>query len=257
MAQKIAILNRKGGVGKTTTAINLAAGLARQGKRVLLIDLDDQCNSTAALGYDFSQGSTIYEALIDRDLANASLQIYPYTDNFDFVAASQDLEGIETAMHDHFGADQKLKLLVMGVEFDYDAIIYDCPPNAGLMSRSSLIAADYVLIPHDCGQFSECGIPKAVSLCREAMMLNRDLKVLGFLRTKYKNTTLCHEAKDTLNESYPEYRVLNTTIKECAALGKTFKDHQTIFSYKGAGDPSQGRVDYTALAKEVIEICEF
>lgn len=251
MATKIAIINRKGGVGKTTTAINLTAALARNKKRCLIIDLDDQCNTTSALGFDYN-GKTVFDALTDTDLDNAKLTIYNYDKNIDYVAASQDLENIEKEMSTHFSADQKLRLLMYDVETDYDFVIYDCPPSAGLMSRSALLAADYVLVPHDCGQFSECGIPKAVSLIKQARMINRDLKMLGFLLTKFQNTTLCREARETLNEAYPEYRVLKTTISNCAALGKTFADHKTIFTWKGNGDPSQGKIDHKALAEEII-----
>lgn len=251
--EKISIINRKGGVGKSTTAINLCAALALCGKKSLLIDLDDQANSTLALGYTSEMGITLYDSLTDKAM-DTELQVYNFAKNFDFVASSRLLEIVENVMRDRVGAEQVLKFLVSGVEDDYDYIVFDCPPSAGLMTRSALLSSTGVIIPHDCGQFSECGIPKTTELCEEAKKFNRGLKILGFLRTKFKNTTLCKNTKETLENHYPDIPVLRTTIKECVALGKTFEEHKTIFSWTGAGT-AQGRVDYRSLADEIIELC--
>lgn len=253
MANKISLFNLKGGVGKSTTAINLCAALALRGKKCLLIDLDGQRNATLALGFSVNMGITIYDALVDPDL-NTELKTYNYAENFDYVPSSTDLEGIEKAMAGRFGVDRILKMLVLGVEADYDYIIYDCKTANNLLSMNALIASDAVLVPHDCGLWSEAGIPFLVKLVKQAKVFNPDLRIMGFLLTKYQNTTLCRDAPVHLNEAYPEIPVLKTTIKYCTALGKGLDEHQTIFTYKGSAKAvAQGRVDYKYLASEVME----
>lgn len=248
MAKKIAILNFKGGVGKTTTAINLCDALARTKKRTLLVDLDSQRNSTVHLNYEVGDGDTIYDALMDRSL-NTELPIYEYKNNFDFVPSSISLREASELLVARMKKEEILKFLVSGVELDYDYIFYDCPPSDGILNINALSAADGVIIPLNGNDYSLQGITALVERINEVKkLLNPDLQIMGFLFTDYDSRLKIHRSsRDEVRTAFPGM-VYNTIIHRCVRFTETPSEHLTIFDY---APQSTGASDYAQLAKEL------
>lgn len=250
MAQKIAILNFKGGVGKTTTAINLSAALALSKKHVLLIDLDGQCNTSLALDYNVGDGNNIYDALMD-ETEETVLPVYEFDKNFDFVPASIQLGNIAEKISNRFRKEEILSRLIKRIESNYDFIIIDCPPSEGILNFNAMAASDHVIIPVDGELFSLQGITNITTrIQRVKEMMNPNLEILGFLFTQYRaNLTMTKQILSTLKDSYPG-KVLNSRIRQNSALVKTPAVHQTIFQYD---IKSNGAEDYKSLCKEILK----
>lgn len=253
MAKKIAILNFKGGVGKTTTAINLCAGLAKLKKNTLLIDLDAQRNATLHLGYEIGNGETIYDALMDRTM-NTELPIYEYDGhkNFDFVPSSIMLREASELLVARMKKEEILKFLVSGVESEYDYIFYDCPPSDGVLNINALCASDGVIIPLNGNDYSLQGITALVERINEVKrLMNPNLEILGFLFTDFDSRLNIHKtSRNEMRDAFPG-KVFNALIHRCVRFSETPSLHQTIFDY---APTSTGADDYLQLAKEVIKI---
>lgn len=251
MTNKIAILNFKGGVGKTTTAINLSAALARKKKNVLLVDLDSQCSSTFVLGYKIGDGKTVYDALMDENM-ETSLPVYSYQDCFDFVPASIMLRDASALLTPRLRKEEILKVLLTEVEGDYDYIILDCPPGDGLINMNAMCAVSDLIVPTDGDELTAQGINALLARVNQVKkQVNPSLNVLGFIFTKFEGNTRLH--RDNLKEMREEFpdQIFNSIIHKNIKLKESPREHLTIFDY---APQSVGAEDYMHMAEELDEI---
>ncbi|MBQ0023990.1 MAG: ParA family protein [Prevotellaceae bacterium] len=251
MAKKIAILNFKGGVGKTTTAINLGAALAKSKKKVLLIDLDGQCNTSMTLNYNVGDGETIYDALADKD-ENTEIPVYEYQKNMDFVPASIQLGEIEVEIANRERKEEILKRLVAPIEQAYDFIIIDCPPSEGILNKNAMALVEEVIIPVNGEPYALQGIANMQKrIERIKKIINPNLNIMGYLFTQYDMRLGIH--KQLLRDMKDAFagQIFNTKIKTCTKLKEAPTERQTIFDY---APTCTGAEDYLQFAKEVLSI---
>lgn len=245
--QIIAIANQKGGVGKTTTSINLSAGLAMEGKKVLLVDFDPQANASSGLGINPEEYASSYEALIGGRPMNELIEPTSI-ENLDIIPAEMDLAGVEIELA---GSDRQLTALKSALEpikmnSDYDYCIIDTPPSLGILMTSALVAADEVLIPLQCEWFGLEGLAKIIKIIQEVSNTgsNPNLKVEGILMTMYDGRTnlsrgVIEEVKNYFpNEIYTSVIPRSIRLSEAPSYGKTIFDHDKhgigSISYKKA-----------------------
>jgi len=250
MSQVIAVANQKGGVGKTTTAINLSAYLAQQGQETLLIDMDPQGNSTAGVGVDKNDlKSTIYNVLIEETLIEDAI-VPSDVDWLDVVPANIHLIGAEIELVNVLARETRLRKALEKLNSVYKYIIIDCPPSLGLLTVNSLTAADSVIIPMQCEYYALEGLGQllnTIELIRKN--LNPDLKVEGVLLTMYDSrVNLSGPVVDEVRK-YLKSKVYTTVIPRTVRLSEAPSHGKPILLY----DPhSKGAVAYAELAKEVI-----
>lgn len=246
----IAVVNQKGGVGKSTTAVNLAATLGDEGRRVLLIDLDPQGNATSGYGLDKNQRKEcIYNALLG-DVPLEQL-IEPVEVEHVFVVPSTiQLAGAEIELVSSFSREAKLKHVLMPVRGDFDFVIIDCPPSLGLLTINALTAADGVLIPVQCEYYALEGLSKLLESVRLVKThLNPDLEVFGVLMTMFDGRTrLSQQVVDEVRDFFEE-KVFDTLIPRGVRLSEapSFGLPVTLYDPSGRGSDA-----YRKLAKEVI-----
>ena len=245
----LSIINHKGGVGKTTTSVNLSAGLSLLGKKVLVIDLDAQANLSYNLGLDHLSECTIYHALRG---SIEQLPIYPVQgkENLWAVPAHLSLGSIEIEIHQKQGREFLLKNLIKNCATDYDYIIIDCPPAISLLTLNALIASTEVIIPIEADGFALHGILKLESIIDQIRRsANPELNILGLLITRYdKRKTLSREVEVVLHNN-PKYNLLQPSIRTNIALSEASLNRQDIFSY---APHSAGAMDYLELCKNII-----
>ncbi|HPX32325.1 MAG TPA: AAA family ATPase [Erysipelotrichaceae bacterium] len=250
MGKIIALANQKGGVGKTTTSINLSAGLAYLGKKVLLVDLDPQANSTQGVGARNSIKYSTYDLLlkdVETEKGIISLKIPP----IDLIPATIDLAGSDIEMANYQeGRERLLKNKLEPIRHNYDFIIIDCPPSLGLLNTNALTAADSVIIPVQCEYYALEGLTQLLSTIRLVQKLyNPHLYIEGVLLTMFDGrTNLSIEVQQEVRKYFKErvyrsYIPRNVRLSEAPSYGKSIFEHDI---------KSDGARAYAALAKEVI-----
>ncbi len=246
MAVVISLLNHKGGVGKTTSAINIGAGMVELGKRCLLIDLDPQANLTVSLGIS-RQKYTIYESL------RGESDLVPYTakDGLDIITSTLDLSGAEMELINEAGREYILRELLTTVDDDYDYVIIDCPPSLGLLTLNALTSSRYVYIPLQTEFLALQGLAKIKQVIDKVKLrLNKKLELGGVIATMYDSRKVLNRDVVETIKKYFGQKVFNTFIRDNVALAEAPAQRQDIFEYNKR---SPGAKDYLALCKEIIE----
>ncbi len=251
MGRIIAIANQKGGVGKTTTAINLAASLAALEKKVLIVDADPQANSTSGIGIDTRQIScTLYDCLIDGKEPQEAI-LKSNVENLMVMPSNIDLVGAEIEMLEMLEREKVLKKVLNKIAIDYDYVLIDCSPSLGLLTVNALTASNSVIIPVQCEYFALEGLGKLLNTIKIIQgNLNQELEIEGFLLTMYDSRLrLSNQVADEVNKHFQQM-VFKTIIQRNVKLSEAPSFGQPAILYDAE---SRGTVNYLNLAKELIE----
>ena len=250
MTKIIAILNHKGGVGKTTTTINLAAAFQQEKKRVMVIDLDGQANLTESFGYSIEEEKTVYGAL----KGEYALPLIETESGITLVPSCLDLSAAESELINEPGREMILRGLIAKVpnidKFDY--VLIDCPPSLGLLTLNALTASDYLIIPVQAQFLAMRGMAKIMNVIHIIQeRLNPGLKVGGIIITQYdQRKTLNKSVSDLIKDSFCD-QVFKTIIRDNVSLAEAPIKGQNIYEYN---KNSNGAKDYMELAKEVLKL---
>lgn len=250
MGTTIAIINQKGGVGKTTTAINLGASLALAGKDILIIDTDPQGNTTSGLGIDRNEiNLSLYDAYAERCLAEETLQKTP-VEHLEVLPSSVDLLGIEIELAGKEGMESLLSRIIAPLKARYQYILIDCPPSLGILSLNALVAADSVIVPVQCEYYSLEGLGMLTkTLQRVTNTFNPYLDIKGILLTMFDTrNSLSHQVSAEVRKHFGE-KVFTTIIPRNVALGEAPSYGKPAILYDAR---SIGAQSYLSLAKEIL-----
>ena len=256
MAKIFCVANQKGGVGKTTTTVNLAAGLAKLGQRVLMVDLDPQGNATMGSGIDKRKLElTIYDVLLESaSVVEARVQSEKLIQGgcgYDVLGANRELAGAEVELVDVERRERRLKTALAAVDSEYDFILIDCPPSLSMLTLNGLCCAHGVVVPMQCEYFALEGLTDLVNTIKQVHAnLNKDLAIIGLLRVMFDpRTTLQQQVSEQLKQYYGD-KVFNTVIPRNVRLAEapSYGVPGVVF------DPSsKGAQAYVAFAHEMVE----
>ncbi len=255
MARIISIANQKGGVGKTTTTINLGGALAELGHRILCVDMDPQANLTVGLGLNARDiDVSIANVLLDPSLTLEDIVEQTDTENVDVAPSDIDLSATENQLFSSIGREHALREVLHGwAEKQYDYVLIDCPPTLGLLTINALVASDAVIIPVQTQYYSLKGFRALANLVMQIQSkgLNARLRIMGILPTFYDGRT--NLAKDMLAElkELGDYHVFNTIVKQTVRLGEAPLAGKPVTAYASR---SAAATAYRELAQEVLEL---
>ena len=250
MARILAVTNQKGGVGKTTTAVNLSACLAALGQRVLMIDLDPQGNATTGCGVVKREAlPTVYQILIGRSTTQAARLCTGF--GFDIVPANRELAGAEVELIDIPGREFRLRDALAGVLGDYDFILMDCPPALNMLTVNGLAAAQAVMIPMQCEYYALEGLTDLVATLKKVRAnLNPRLEIEGLLRTMFDpRSTLTQQVSNELVDHFGD-KVYRTIIPRNVRLAEAPSYGKPVIAFDRQ---SKGAIAYGALAQELLD----
>src|SRR5687767_7942432 len=245
------IANQKGGVGKTTTTVNLAAGLAQIGKRVLVVDLDPQGNATMGSGIDKRALTlSVYDVLLESASISEALQPSP-RGGYQVLGANRELAGAEVELVDLERREKRLRLALVDVRDAYDFVLVDCPPSLSLLTLNGLCAAHGVLVPMQCEYFALEGLSDLVNTIKQVHAnLNKDLEIIGLLRVMFDpRITLQQQVSDQLKSHFGD-KVFNTVIPRNVRLAEAPSYGLPGVAFDPAARGSQAFVEF---AKEMVD----
>ncbi|AEV31392.1 ParA family protein [Owenweeksia hongkongensis] len=251
MGKTVAVANQKGGVGKTTTAVNLAASLGVLEKKVLLIDADPQANSTSGLGFDPDNISLGTYQVLEHENKVSEVILKTKSPNVDLMPAQIDLVAVEIELVDKDRREQMLKRALLEVKDQYDYIIIDCAPSLGLITLNALTAADSVIIPIQCEYFALEGLGKLLNTIKSVQNIhNPDLDIEGLLLTMYDSRLrLSNQVVEEVKTHFQKM-VFNTIIQRNVRLSEAPSYGESIIMYDAS---SNGAENYLNLAREFLE----
>lgn len=251
MGKIIAIANQKGGVGKTTTSVNLAASLGVLEKKVLLIDADPQANATSGLGIDVEQVELGTYQLLEHSISAEEAIMETNSPNLDIIPAHIDLVAIEIELVDQENRESMLKKAITPLKEKYDYILIDCAPSLGLLTLNALTAADSVVIPIQCEYFALEGLGKLLNTIKSVQKIhNKKLDIEGLLLTMYDSRLrLSNQVVEEVQKHFGEM-VFDTIIQRNVRLSEAPSYGESIINYDAG---SKGASNYLSLAHEIIK----
>lgn len=251
MGKIISLANQKGGVGKTTTTINLAASLAVLEQKVLIIDADPQANATSGLGFDVKNvQSTIYECIVD-EIDPAKVVLKTEISNLDIIPSHIDLVGAEIEMLNMPHREKVLRNTIGNLKEEYDFIFIDCSPSLGLITVNALTASDSVIIPVQCEYFALEGLGKLLNTIKIIQnRLNKELEIEGFLLTMFDSRlNLANQVYEEVKRHFQEM-VFDTVIQRNVKLGEAPSYGKPAILYDAS---SKGAINHMNLAREILQ----
>lgn len=245
----VSLVNQKGGVGKTTTAVSLAVGLGRRGQRVLLIDLDPQANATSALGVMGGDTPGTYDAILDETPITECI-VRVEAEGIDLVPSSAELSGAEVELVPVLARERRLTTALAAVKDRYDWVLIDCPPSLGLLTINALSASESVIIPVQCEYMALEGLSRLMETLELVKRnLNPSLHVLGVVLTMFDaRTRLAQQVVDEVRNHFPQ--TFTTIIPRSVRLSEAPSHGQSIFVYDPGG---RAATAYDAVASELLE----